>query len=29
MNIGSTLIQATNLVLLISNSNADVRKFVV
>lgn len=29
MNIGSTLVQATNLVLLISNSNADVRKFVV
>lgn len=29
MNIGSTLVQATNLVLLIANSNADVRKFIV
>lgn len=29
MNIGSTLVQATNLVLLIANSNADIRKFVV
>lgn len=29
MTIGATLIQATNLVLLIANSNADLRKFVV
>ena len=29
MGIVSTLIQATNLVLLVSNTNADVRKFIV
>lgn len=29
MNIGATLIQATNLVLLLLNSNTDTRKFVV
>ena len=29
MSVTSTLIQATNLVLLISNSDADVRKFIV
>ena len=29
MGIASTLIQATNLVLLISNSNADMRRFIV
>lgn len=29
MSLTSTLIQATNLVLLISNSDADVRKFIV
>lgn len=29
MNIGATIIQATNLVLLIRNTNADTRKFVV
>lgn len=29
MNIGATLIQATNLVLLLRNSNDDTRKFVV
>lgn len=28
-NIGASLVQATNLVLLISNSNADIRKFIV
>lgn len=29
MTIGATLIQATNLILLVANSNADIRKFVV
>ena len=29
MNLGATLIQATNLVLLIANTGADIRKFIV